>query len=81
MKFPSNHTEENLIILDKKTSILFLGDALAGKIIEYDFIKDKEIIKQQIEFLEKLSFEIAIESHSKPVSKCELIEKLNTKLK
>ena len=81
MKFPSNHTEENLVILDKITNILFLGDALAGKIVDYDFIKDKEVIKEQIEFLNNLNFETAIESHSKPISKTELIKKLNSKLK
>ena len=78
--FPSNHTTENLAILDKKTQILFLGDALCGKIVDYDFIKDKEIIKEQLSLLKKLEFSIAIESHTTPVKKEEIIKKLEEKL-
>ena len=66
--FPSNHTTENLAILDKKTQILFLGDALCGKIVDYDFIRDKEIIKEQLSLLKKLDFSVAIESHDAPVN-------------
>lgn len=78
-KFPSNHTNENLAILDKNTNILFLGDALCGKIVDYDFINDQEIILKQIKLLELLDFNIAIESHNNPVSKKEIIEKLKEK--
>ena len=78
--FPSNHTTENLAILDKKTQILFLGDALCGKIVDYDFIKDKVIIKEQLSLLKKLEFSIAIESHNAPVNKEEIIKKLEEKL-
>ena len=78
--FPSNHTTENLAILDKKTQILFLGDALCGKIVDYDFIRDKEIIKEQLSLLNNLEFSIAIESHNAPVNKEEIIKKLEEKL-
>ena len=79
LKFPSNHTEENLVILDKKTDILFLGDALCGKIVDYDFMGDTKVIKEQINYLNKLDFKFAIESHSTPINKDELISKLNAK--
>ena len=78
--FPSNHTTENLAILDKKTQILFLGDALCGKIVDYDFIKDKEIIKEQLSLLKKLEFSIVVESHNSPINKEEIIKKLEEKL-
>ena len=78
-KFPSNHSNDNLVILDKKTQILFLGDALCGLIIDYDFIKDKNIIKAQIDLLTSLDFKIAIESHQAPTSKENIIEKLQNK--
>ena len=61
--FPSNHTTENLAILDKKTQILFLGDALCGKIVDYDFIKDKEIIKEQQKQLVFSIFSSIMEFH------------------
>ena len=80
VKMPSNHSDDNLAILDNKTKILFLGDALCGEIVEYDFIKDKETIKEQIKFLETLDFNVVIESHSNPTTKTELLEKLHNKL-
>lgn len=79
MNFPSNHSVDNLVVLDNKTGILFLGDALCGEIIDYDFIKDKDIIKKQIEVLLNLDFSIAIESHNAPTTKKDIIEKLNNK--
>lgn len=78
-KFPSNHTSENLAILDKNTKIIFLGDALCGHIVDYDFIRDKNIILEQIKLLETLDFTVAIESHQAPMSKEKLIEKLKNK--
>ena len=80
IKIPSNHSDDNLAILDKKTNILFVGDALCGKIIEYDFIKDKETISAQIKFLESMEFDTIIESHSNPKTKAEILNKLNEKL-
>ena len=80
IKIPSNHSDDNLAILDKKTNILFVGDALCGKIIEYDFIKDKETISAQIKFLEALEFDTIIESHSNPKTKEEILNKLNEKI-
>ena len=81
VKMPSNHSDDNLAILDNKTKILFVGDALCGEIVEYDFIKDKETIKEQIKFLETLDFNVVIESHSNPTTKTELLEKLHIKIK
>ena len=81
VKFPSNHTDENLVILDKKTGILFLGDALCGKIIDYDFITNDEITKEQIKYLNELEFTLAIESHANPITKEELLNKLTQKVK
>ena len=79
LKIPSNHSNDNLVILDKKTRILFIGDALCGKIIEYDFIKDKDTILEQIKFLEKLDFDVVMESHASPVTKRGLLQKLQKK--
>ena len=79
LKIPSNHSDDNLVILDKKTHILFVGDALCGKIEGYDFIKDKEIIKEQIKFLENLNFDVLIESHSFPTTKRGILQKLERK--
>ena len=78
-KFPSNHSIDNLAILDNNTNILFLGDALCGMINEYDFISNKEIILEQINVLESCDFEIAIESHNIPVTKEEIINDLRNK--
>ena len=78
-KFPSNHSNDNLAILDSISKILFLGDALCGMIDGYDFISDKKIILEQINVLENLDFGIAIESHNIPVSKVEIIENLKRK--
>ena len=78
-KFPSNHSNDNLAILDNNTKILFLGDALYGMIDGYDFISDKNIILEQINVLENLDFKFAIESHNIPVSKVEIIEDLKRK--
>ena len=80
IKIPSNHSNDNLVILDKKTHILFIGDALCGEIDDYDFIKDKTIIQEQISFLEKLDFDMIIESHSFPTTKRGIIGKLKRKL-
>lgn len=79
--FPSNHTIDTLVVLDNKNKVLFLGDALCGKIVDFDFINDEEIIKEQISLLKELDFEIAVESHSNPINKSELINKLRTKIK
>lgn len=79
-KFPSNHSNDNLVILDNETKILFLGDALCGEIVEYDFIKDKNVINEQLTLLKKLDFQIAIESHCAPKTKEEIIKKLDEKL-
>ena len=78
-KFPSNHSDDNLAVLDKKTHILFVGDALCGMIIDYDFIKDKNIIKEQIELLKEINFDVLIESHSFPTTKRGIIKKLEKK--
>ena len=78
-KFPSNHSDDNLAVLDNKTHILFVGDALCGKIVEYDFIKDKNIIKKQIELLRELEFDVLIESHSFPTTKRGILQKLEKK--
>jgi glyoxylase-like metal-dependent hydrolase (beta-lactamase superfamily II) len=75
-KFPSNHTNDNLVVLDKKSKILFLGDALCGEIIDYDFVKDDEIITMQKTVLSNLDFEYALESHSNIKTKEELLTKL-----
>lgn len=75
-KFPSNHTNDNLVVLDKKSKILFLGDALYGEIIDYDFVKDNEIITMQKTVLSNLDFEYALESHSNIKTKEELLTKL-----
>ena len=79
IKIPSNYSNDNLVILDKKTHILFVGDALCGKIEGYDFIKDKNIIKEQIIFLEKLDFDVIIESHAFPTTKRGILNKLEKK--
>ena len=79
LKFPSNHSNDNLAILDKNTNILFIGDALCGMIDEYDFITDKDIILEQINVLKKLDFKIIIESHNIPKTKDEIIESLTKK--
>ena len=79
LKIPSNHSNDNLVVLDKKTKILFVGDALCGKIIEYDFIKYKETIQEQIKFLENLDFDVVIESHSFPTTKRGILQKLQKK--
>lgn len=78
-KFPSNHSNDNLAILDQKARILFLGDALCGMIDGYDFISNKDIISEQIAVLNNIDFEIAIESHNTPVTKVEIIEHLKKK--
>ena len=78
-KFPSNHSNDNLTILENDTKILFLGDALCRMIDGYDFISDKKIILEQITVLENIDFKIAIESHNIPVSKAEIIEDLKRK--
>ena len=79
-KFPSNHSNDNLAILDKESSTLFLGDALCGEIIDYDFIKDLDTLKSQLKLLETLDFNIAIESHQNPVTKNDILEKLRNKI-
>lgn len=79
LEFPSNHTNDTLIIFDESNKVLFLGDALCGKIIDYDFIIDEKILEKQINYLESLDFDIAIESHNNPVSKDELIKSLRQK--
>lgn len=79
-KFPSNHSDDNLAVLDKDTKILFLGDSLCGEIIDYDFIKDLNILKEQYIFLDSLDFEVAIESHQNPMTKNEILEKLKIKI-
>ncbi len=79
-KFPSNHSNDNLAIIDKKTQILFVGDALCGKIVDYDFIKDKNTIKEQIKVLEEIDFSLIIESHQNPKTKEEILTKLKEKL-
>ena len=79
LEFPSNHTEDTLIIYDTKNKVVFLGDALCGKIIDYDFIIDKEIIQKQTDFLENIDFNIAIESHNTPLNKEELVNKIKEK--
>ena len=78
-KFPSNHTNDNLAILDKKSKVLFLGDALCGEIIDYDFIKDDEIITMQKTVLSNLDFDYAIESHTTIKTKDELLNELRNK--
>lgn len=79
-KFPSNHSDDNLVILDNKTKTLFLGDALCGKIIDFDFIEDINILKEQLSVLNNLDFTIAIESHQVPTNKDNIINKLNKKI-
>ena len=78
-KFPSNHSDDNLVILDKKSNTLFLGDALCGKIIDFEFIEDINVLKEQLSVLNDLDFTIAIESHQKLIKKDDLIIKLQTK--
>ena len=77
-KMPTKHTEDSLIVLDKKNKVLFLGDSLCEEIIDYDFIYNGDILKKQYDFLSKLDFEIAIESHSNPYLKEELLKKIKT---
>ena len=79
-KFPSNHTDDNLAILDKENSILYLGDALCGMIVDYDFIKDITVMKTQYELIKSLDFNTAIESHQTPKTKGEILEKLSNKI-
>lgn len=81
LEFPSNHTLDTLIVFDEKNKVIFLGDSLCGKIIDYDFIEDKDIILEQIKLLEKLDFNIAIESHNDPITKELLIKELHAKIK
>ena len=80
-KFPSNHTNENLLILDNKNKVLFTGDALCGKIVDFDFIDCKTVLEYQISILENLTFDIAILSHQSPLTKDEIIAKLKEKIK
>ena len=80
LSFPSFHSIDTLIILDSLNKVLFLGDALCGKIDKYDFINDLGTLKKQLEFLELLDFNIAIESHSNPITRDELILKLKNKI-
>ena len=79
-KFPSNHSCDNLTVLDKKNGILFLGDTLCGKIVEFDFIKDINILKEQLNVISNLDFNIAVEAHQLPTNKEDLIVKLQTKV-
>ena len=78
--FPSNHTLDTLVIFDKLNKILFLGDALCGMIVDYDFIEDVDILIKQVEFLKTLDFDVAIESHNSPLTKEELITKIKIKI-
>ena len=78
--FPSFHTNECLVVLDAYNKVLFLGDSLCGKIDKFDFIDDITTIKNQIEILETMDFEIAIESHSEPIKKDELLKELKCEL-
>ena len=80
-KFVSSHSNDNLVILDKKRKVLFLGDALCGMIVDYDFIKDKDIMIKQLVLLKTLDFDIAVESHNNPIRKNDLIIKLENKIK
>lgn len=79
-KFPSNHSDDNLVILDMKTKTLFLGDGLCGRIVNYDFIKDINTLREQLIILNNIDFTMAIESHNKPLKKDDLITKLQTKI-
>ena len=79
-KFPSNHSNDNLCVLDNDSKILFLGDSLCGKIVDFDFIKDLEILKEQYKYLNNLDFNIAIESHQNPVTKEEILKKIKEKI-
>lgn len=79
-RFPSNHTDDTLAILDKEDSILYLGDALCGKIIDFDFISDINILNEQYDLINSLDFKIAIESHQSPKTKEEILEKLQKKI-
>ena len=80
LSFPSYHSEDTLIILDTSNKVLFLGDSLCGKIDGFDFIDDLEILKKQLEFIQTLEFNHAVESHNIPVSKDELILKIMKKI-
>lgn len=81
LSFPSFHTPDTLIVLDNINKVLFLGDALCGKIDDFDFIDNLDTIQNQLEFLSNLDFEIAIESHNKPINKEELLLKIYDKIK
>lgn len=80
-KFPSNHTDENLVVLDKKDKIIYLGDSLCGNIVGYDFITDLNILQKQYDTLNSLDFSIGIESHQTIKSKEEILKKLKIKIK
>ena len=79
LKFPSFHSNDTLIALDSINKVLFLGDSLCGKTDKYDFIDDINTIYEQIKYLEKLDFNIAVESHNNPSSKDDIILKLKKK--
>lgn len=80
LSFPSYHSIDTLIILDKINKVLFLGDSLCGKIEGFDFIDDVETLKEQLKFIKALDFIYAVESHNNPITKNELILKLNIKI-
>ena len=80
LTFPSYHSPDTLIILDKISKVLFLGDSLCGKIEKFDFIEDLDTLHKQLNYLKYLDFNIAIDSHNNPVTKEEILLKLVKKI-
>ena len=53
---------------------------MCGKIIDFDFIDDLNILNIQYKLINELDFEVAVLSHQLPITKSEVLNKISNKI-
>ena len=69
----SPHAEDCVVIFVPEDGLLFLGDSYCAVPVGEDWIYDKELLGEYINWLEGEDFKIAIKSHQPPQTKAELL--------
>ena len=65
----ANHTKGSLVIFDRLTKTIFIGDADCGVIKGYDFVLDKNELKKFIKDISVFDYSYIVRGHGEVVDK------------
>lgn len=72
----SPHTDDSTLIVIENDKVLFLGDAAGGVFPTWE--KDPSLCQKLADTIDKLDFDICLESHHLPQTKLEILDNLST---